>query len=908
MDQVLSVHPFLKSFVGAGAYGNYLPPQMVSMKDKERNKDKNGLSNWKKTNMDALESIARLQYSKNKLLIDNERLVNGEFLANDYIVDCPECEEEFFEPLVEISKNGGLPKFIKHYDMIGTAIKTQIEEFAQNPDTMNIVGLGEAVQNDRMAVQKDQLVKWMNEEIELNFQEYLKIENIDIDQEFEDEEEQKQFQAEIDKKRQERTPEEIGRYMKYSFKHFAEEWATFELEDQKERFKLNKLRRKEYQNYLVVGRRFRHLLAGTKGLNVEPVNYVNVFYVKSENTEFVQDGVIAGIIFIENAAGIINRYGESLTEGQIKSLEHNNALVQSQDRPSVDFMGNPVTYLGTDGNPYNKWMPSKSPTLNKIAPNLGMNWVTNTGQGVDEEEYVKTYVCTEAYWRSFKRIGRLCWINPETELVEVIKVDEDFVIPANIKVLKDATFLDSPIENTIVWTWIEEVWQGTKINTYNLDTQTEAIYINVKPCDYQGVSPYTMYNKKLPIVGQIANNQNTKSSTQLDILKPYQFLFNIVMNKAFKYVERSLGVSVAVGLSTIPNQKDWGGQDALFKWLNATEESMVMALDDSPSAAKNDGGQFPRVIDLDNTAKVVQLLNTAAVIKALALSQIGITPQRMGDMEQINTATGISESLAKSYNATGSWFTDFWECEADIMKQQLDVAQWMQSKQKDFTALLSKGIISESFLTNNPENFDLYDLRIYISNSQEELRQLNLYKKLGVENNTLITKMSTRMQMAGLNSAQIIMQVVKDEEDKTLQLQQDQQAFERQMQEAQTALEKEELSLKKYKIDQDNLTSLKEAYIKAFGFSKIAGQDADQSGTIDILEYDKFEAQAANDLAKLDLSKDKLALDRQRELSSRADKERDFELKFRTLELKKQQLEQTAKNVRILDRGKYQGK
>lgn len=859
-------------------------------------------------NMDTFESIARLQYRDNQKLITNERLVNGEFIANDYIVECEECEEEFFEPLNELAKDGGLPKTIKHYDMLGTAVKTQVEEFTQRPDTMSVVGTGEEIENDRYKVQKDYLVKWINEQLDLHFSTFLQSSGINPDQKFESEEEQQKFNEQIEAMRQERTPEEIGSIMKYQFKHFAEQWAENELQDQKERFKLAKLRRREFFDYLVVGRRARHLRVTNKGFTVEPVNYVNLFYHKAPNTEYIQRGDYAGKIFLETAAGVIDRYGQDMTEEEIRSFENMASFIYDQDKPSLDLFGNPVTYLGTDGNPYNKWLPTKSPYLNQIAPNLGMNWITNMGPNIHSPN-TKMFVVTEAYWKSFKKIGRLCWENPETKLLEVISVDETFVVPSWVKVLKEATFIQEPEPNTIVWSWAEEIWQGTKINTYTIDTKRQAIYLNIKPCDYQGVSPYTMFGKTLPIVGQIANNLNTESSTQVDILKSYQFLYNVVMNKAFSYVETSLPTSVAIGANSIPNQKDWGGEDAMFKWMDSIQKSKVMLMDDSPSNNSSlNGGQFPRTIDLDNSPKVIQLLNVAAAIKQMGLSQVGITPQRMGDMEQINTATGINESLSKSYNATGSWFTDFWECEADILKQQLDVAQWVQSQKKDFTALISKGIISESFLLNNVDNFDLYDLRIYISNSQEELRKLNLFQKLAIENNTVITKMSTRMLMAGMTNADLILKVVKDEEEKMLKLQQSQQEYERQLEQAKTDLEKEKILLKKYEIDEKNKTTLKEAYIRAYGVSREASADTDASGVADLLEYDKFEAKAANDYAKLGLAKDKLALDREKETNARIDREREFELKFRNIELKEKQLTQTAKNVKILDKGKYNGK
>ena len=79
---ILDVHPFIKSFMGTGFY-NTLPPQMISYKDKVKGIDKRGISPWMRRNMDTFEMIGRVQYQQNLKLVENERLVNGEFIPQD---------------------------------------------------------------------------------------------------------------------------------------------------------------------------------------------------------------------------------------------------------------------------------------------------------------------------------------------------------------------------------------------------------------------------------------------------------------------------------------------------------------------------------------------------------------------------------------------------------------------------------------------------------------------------------------------------------------------------------------------------------------------------------------------------------------------------------------------------------
>lgn len=908
---ILDVHPFLKSYTSSGFY-NTLPPQMIPYKDKIRKADKQGISPWMARNMDAFETIARTQYQHNLKLVENERLVNGEFIPGDYIeADCDDCEESFLDPLQELVKDGGLPHFIKHYDMISSIIKTQVEEFDQAPDTLTVVGHGEEVENDRARVQKNLLMKWANEELEIAFQQHLEDQGINPQQEFENEEQKAQFDQQIEQMRQERTPAQIGKYMKFKWRHFAEQWATFELEDQKDRFQLSKMRRKEFREYLTVGRRFRLIKGTPHGLTVEPLNYVNVFYQKAPNVDYIQDGNYAGTIQVLTAADIINRYGLYMTEAQMKSFEDNANLTYNQAKPTKDLFGNIVDYTAIDGNPYNTWMPTYSPYLNSIAPNLGMNWLQQ-GQGLmgEHDPFVRMFVCTEAYWRSYKRVGRLAWNNPETGVYEVIKVDESFIVPDYIKVLKEDAMASDPLPNTIVWTQEEEIWEGVKINHYHLQGDRSPVYLNIKPMDFQGSSSYRFFGKKLPIAGQIANHVNTKSGNQVDLLKPYQFMFNIFMNKAVKYAERALAAFLLVDVNTLPNQEGWGGKDALAKWLNGGEETGVAAMDTSPSNTRgaNQGGHFPRVIDIDYSARILQYINIANSVRQIGLGQLGFAPQRLGDMKASETATGIDQSLAKSYNATGSWASDYWECEKDIIKMQLDVAQYLQSKNMDFTALLSKGIISEGWLTVNNNDFDLYDLRVYITNSQEELRQLEMYKRLAIDNNTVLTKMSTRMEMAGMNNAQMILQVVKEEEAKAEQLQARQRELEQQQAQVENEIEQAKLDFDREKLYAEIEAQKEIAWIKSRGYLGEGEQDLDASGAPDAFEYEKFRAQSNLDYDKLGVAKDKMALERQKETARRQEKAAEMALKLQDLQLKREQMLQTAQNVKYLDKGKYSSK
>jgi hypothetical protein len=897
---MLEIHPFLKS----SSVISLLPPQYISLKEKLKGADKYGISMWMKRNLDALDIIARKQYIENQKLIINEKLVNGEFIPQDYF---EECEDNFLEPVEELIKQGKLPRFIKHYDIISKPIKTQVQEFADLPDSFHVVGFGEQLQSERMEVQTDMLKNWVTETIENRFKRFLQEQNIDENQQFNSEEEKQQFIQQIESLRQSKTPKEIGEYMKSDYKHIAVMWAEYELQNQKQKFQLDKLRRLEFEDLLVHARRFRHLRVDKYGFNIETLNPINVFYHKGSQTQYVQDGEYAGTIYLAPVSYVIDKFSKYMTAEQIESYNSNfdsNWNVKS----TTDWFSNPVNYSDTNGIPYDTWLPSFDPFINNIAPHLGFNYTPNLfsiGTNNFTGNINQMMVVTETYWKSAEQVFTLSWINPESGLHEVVEVDESFVFPPYIKIQKDKIIDESQEINTAILSYKPQVWGGVIIRGANYASNIQPLYINCGPLEYQRTSPFKI-NVKLPIVGQIINNRNTKPSSQVDKFKPFQFLVNVAMNKAAKLQERSLMPMIVMDMNLIPNQKDWGGEDALIKWIVAGQEGSVVPVDTSPSnlLGRQDGGQYPRILDVDLTPRITAQLQIARELTMMAYDQLGLTPSRLGDVKGIDTATGLNTSVAKSYQATGSWFTEFWECERVILQQQLDMIQWLKANDKDISVEFVNSDFTTGFLKFANNNFNLYDLQIYVSNSQEELRKKKMYEQLAISNNTVITDMSTRMEMIdSLTPSERILQIVKSAEERGYQQQEKLQQMKQQEIEANTQSEKDRLK-QEYELEYAKMKNEEKiAWIKSRGYISEGEQDLDKSGIPDAFEYEKFTTQAGLQYQSLGLNRDKFSLEREKESQRIREKQAELNIKQQELALKNKQIEQTAENVKYLDKG-----
>lgn len=888
-----------------------LPPQLITTKEKYENKDKYGISHWMKMCMNTLESIGRIQYQENRRLNENVLLMNGQFVPYDFI-DREDVEE--LDTLETLIKEGKLPKFMKHYDIISTPLRKIQNELNTLPDSFHVIGKGEAIQSEEMEMASMALQEIVLKEFDALLNEKLVKEGLDLSQEFETEEEQQAFNEQIGQRKQELTPEEVLEYRDKTYRHIAEIWGEHELADQKERYNLKKKRRDEFGDLLSQGKRFREIVVTPNGLHVDRVEPINVFYHKSPHIEYVQDGDYAGKIYISTISDIVNKFGMYMTADQIKSLENNwyNDYKSKVSEGNYDLSGNKIDYLNPYGLPYGHWMVSNNPYINHLAQQpIGFptsatflsDLYSKDNQGIN---FGQLFTVTQAYWKSKKKIGLLYWLNPSTQEEEKIIIDESFVIPKGVKELTDRNFIDEQPINTIIVTWINEIWEGVKINNSKVLDGTGAIYLNVQPTAYQYKSDLYLNTAKLPIAGQIINNKTTKSSSLVDNCKPEQFQYNVVMNKAMKLFERSILPFLAMDMAILPNNKDWSGEDALFKWLMGGEAATVAPVNtNQPGVQTNSGGQYPRWIDLDMTPRISALFQIAIAIKNNLYQKIGMSPERLGDVNARDTATGINTSVSKSFEATAHWFIEFFEAEKEILTMQLEAAQWLQGNSPEDTSRFVKSDFSKKYIQMNNNKMSMYDLHIYVSDAQEELRKIQAYQILGGQNTNINLPTSARMAMMAENNAENIRDIVERAEKKVEEQQAQMQQFKERELQATTELEKQKLEQEKQMFYDKLANDLKEAYIKSTGYREAGEQDLDNSGIVDALEYDKFELKANTDFEKLKQTTDKQNFEKDKEYQRRIEKQQDQTLKERELELKQEQIRQTAKNVRILDKGKY---
>lgn len=903
-----------------------LPRQQITLVEKLKGEDKFGISDWMKDTMDALESIGRYQFYTNLALRVNYAVVSKEFRLADYYDISGE-----YDISSAITQEFNVPGYLKHYDITGKAVNLLIGEYLKRPDVFSVRASDAESINERTQLKTDLVHTYLQESINQRITSKLQEQGLDPNRtEFKNEQEAEQYKAAIQEKYEELTPESIEKYMRYDFRSSAEHWANAVLSNDRERFNFRELEKTEFSDMLIADRCFSHIYLTPTGYGVENWNPINVFFDMSPEITKAEEGYYAGRIFYMSKAQVIDRFGWRMQEEQIKQLypeknkdKHSGSVYGEFFNatmfpfPAYRDYSNVITSLGYD--PWNNQPVGNLPIL---------QYGDQSYNGFPSFQFATGDIVqvTEVYWRSQRRLGKLVYQEGDGTVSTQI-VDDTFDPELfGIKELKHTSFQEADKEqepNTIVWTWVTHIWQGCKVNT-NFSQSVEdrdrnAIYFDIKPCQFQFKGDFSVFHPKLPVIGGIFNNRNGKSNSLVDLIKPYQIAYNAFMNLAYGVAQRNNGKMALLDVKLLSNFKDWGGEEALDKAITIGRELGFIPLDTSLS---NTGGQVQfnqtSVLDLDESEKIERLIKLAIIFEDQGFKQVGITPQRQGQTQASETATGVQQAINNSYAITETYFENFYNYKRRKLKAILDVAQYCASNQGDITLSYITSDLGEAFIKVNGTELMLRDIGVNVGNSQETIMGLEMARRLALENNTTNLPMSTLVKMIGLKSVADITKALEDAEAKRMEEVQRQREHEQQLQQQQlqaVAEDKEkDRQLKKYEIDTEANVELEKVTLQGIANEGSFNDNLDLTDKL-IAQKDiaikERQAESQVYMMQQQLVNQKLEsfrktrLEKQKQEHDRKLKETEFKSKQRIEDQKLSQIESQNKNQEKLARDKH---
>jgi hypothetical protein len=315
--------------------------------------------------------------------------------------------------------------------------------------------------------------------------------------------------------------------------------------------------------------------------------------------------------------------------------------------------------------------------------------------------------------------------------------------------------------------WINEWWRGVKIGA--------DIYVDVEPLEFID---------KAPIVGVINTTRNTKGKSLLDLLKPYQILYNICMNQLFELLEKEIGVVFLSDLKVVP-KKD--SQDPIETMLwNAKNNGMILV----DTSIENTGGalqfnQFSRV-DLTRSAEIQVRIQLAQALRTEAYQLIGVSPQRLGSAQASEAATVNNNALQQSFAQTETWFAWHDTIMREVYQTILEVSQYIELQKPTSTLNYLNSDLENVFLrvTNNEL---LHELFVFVSSYAEDKQTLDQLKQLAQPAMQNGAELSEMLDLFTADSERSLRKTLQDVQKRKQAILEQQQAIQQQQIEQQQA-------------------------------------------------------------------------------------------------------------------------
>lgn len=476
---------------------------------------------------------------------------------------------------------------------------------------------------------------------------------------------------------------------------------------------------------------------------------------------------------------VIDEYYEDLTDKDIKKLEEGAGA----HSPGSGFMSKQLLHGPSNLDDY-----VEAVGIGSIIVGANSGGTKSFGKAFDHEGNVRV---TRVLWKGLRKIGKLSF-------TDEMGLPQEIIVPENYPVNKE-------LGETVVWMWISEWYEGTLI--------AEDIYVKMGPRPVQFRSMDNLSKCAPGIVGVTVNVGATEGKSIVDLGKPYQYLYNAVLQKMELAIAKDFGVLGRLDLSMIPD--DWG----MDKWMYYAYTMGWMVEDPFNEGKKGTAmgklagtmNQNSRQIDLSQGRFIQSQLEILAFLENRVDAITGITPQRKGAVDNRETVGGVERAVTQSSHSTEKWFSIHDAIKLQALDAYIETAK-IAWKGKSFKRNFILDDSSLAILDFDAEVFKEAEYGTYVSTASSDMEMVQQLKAL------------TQPFMQNGGSMSIIMDIFRTKDPASLQRkieryekQMQEQAQQAQQAELQSEAEKvaREEALKKYEIDTNNQTKLQIAEIQA---------------------------------------------------------------------------------------------
>lgn len=319
---------------------------------------------------------------------------------------------------------------------------------------------------------------------------------------------------------------------------------------------------------------------------------------------------------------VLDRYSRFLTDKQIEKLESNS--ISSPVLPDFKLAGDMRYYRQEE------------------------DAIVGSVLGNDKASYERprftNVLVQHVEWRSQKKVGFLTFINEYGDL-ETTMVSEDFVIPKEASTVIETGAFGAKTKYRVWeednqlyrlhWDYIPEVWTATKIGN--------DIYCMIGPKHQQFRSKDNPYQVSLGYHGLVYNAMNAEPVSLMDRMKPFQYLYFIVMHKLKKLIAQDQGKVFHFDISMVDPAIGLEKSMYYLKELNIDFYNPLMNADTIGQSQRS--GKISHSTDMSNMQNI---LNYIGILNSLdqQISDVAGVPKGMeGQLGAQEAVTNAQSNL-----------------------------------------------------------------------------------------------------------------------------------------------------------------------------------------------------------------------------------------------------------------------
>lgn len=627
-------------------------------------------------------------------------------------------------------------------------------------------------------------------------------------------------------------PEQINTYMKMNYRDRRESLSERILQYLHRKLSIKEKKSDGFKHGLIAGEEIVYVGTSNGEPILEVINPLGFFYHKSGEVKWIQDGLYAGFRTYMTIGEVLDNYAQYLTDSQIKSLESNT----NSFAPAHDFN------------------MSSSMKYSRREEDTILHSVLGTEEGSYGPPKETNILVQHVEWRSQRKIGFLTFLNDYGD-EETMLVSEDFTVPKEAETVEERAEFDRKVtykvwvENNIPyrlnWDYIPEVWTATKIG--------HDIYCMVGPKEEQFRSKDNPWEVSLGYHGLVFNAMNSDSVSFMDRMKPFQYLYLIVMHKLKKAIAQDQGKVFHFDISMVDPQL---GLEKTLYYLKELNIDFFNPLMNADAPGRDQRGKVSHTSDMSNMNNIINYISILNAIDMQISEVAGVSKGREGQTSPTEAVTNAQANLQMSALVTETYFQLHFKLWEKILTSLVSSARnaW---RDKNIVKQYILDDLSANTLEMSKDEPQDWEIGIFISDSGKEHEMFQALK--GISDGLLNTNRASFSDLIKLyeaTSASDLKAAIEQSEERFNQ--QQQQATQAQIEaNAQMEQARQDFELEKQRREHEHDVMI--TAMESFKFQK--DQDANDNGIPDQFEIEKFLTEVKLKSRDLDIKEKKLKMD-----------------------------------------------